>query len=87
MKNNTKNTAAKKIAAAIEQLRAISPVVECEWTDKEANKFCRLTSYIYSMAGDADTECETHRDFVIVWNFLGVWRVDMKANTVKRVVG
>lgn len=86
MKKNTNTATAEiptSVLAAVENLRETSPVIDWDWSDEEADTFCELTADIYGMVGDdEDTLCETHRDFVIVWNRCGVWRVDMKGKTV-----
>lgn len=89
MKKNTNTTTEipTAVLAAVENLRVTSPVIDFDWSDEEADTFCELTADIYGTVGDdEDTLCETHRDFVIVWNRCGVWRVDLKAKTITDVL-
>jgi len=79
---------ASKLAAAIRAERKRAPLDLRDWSDRASDKFCELTADIYRAgdeAGDEDTEVERHRGFAIVWNSLGVWRVEVKRGKVTKV--
>ena len=86
MKKNAKNLTAEQIEAAVEKLRALAPIDECEHSDRWWSKWCNLSLKCYNAVGDdEDTECETHRGFSIVWNRAGVWKVSVAKKSVVRV--
>lgn len=62
------------IAAALKAERALAPVAEAYWTDKQADKFTDATRGIYAI--DDDTEVEGHKGFAIVFNQYGVWHYE-----------
>ena len=82
-KTNTKPTAAE-IAAAVERERRRAQLDHRDWSDKTADRFCKLTAEIYAADND-DTEVEARRGFSIVWNANGAWRVEVKRGRVTRL--
>lgn len=85
-KTAKKNLTAQQIEDALAMERKLAPVDRTEHSEKWWDKFCALTLDIYNDVGDnEDTECETHRGFVIVWNRAGVWHVEVTAGVVRCV--